>query len=113
MSTAVETVVDLSEVVETSTSVVDMVDISAFLLNEPTRKVNPKIKGSLLLILKRFIILENLQDNSELKEKVFGTVSSLFGFFKDKINRQTLAEVLQVFASQEPSVQEVQTSVKT
>ena len=107
LATTVDTVVVLSEIVQTSTNVVDMVDISAFLLNEPSRKVNPKVKGSLLLILKRFILVENLQDNAELKDKVFRTIASLFGFFKDRINRQVLAEVLQAFASQDASLQEV------
>ncbi|KAL2137020.1 hypothetical protein VTI74DRAFT_10496 [Chaetomium olivicolor] len=107
LGTAVDTVVAIAPLVETSTSVQDMVEIANFLLNQPLRKVNPKIKGSILLILKQFIILEDLQGNTELKSKVYNTIASLFGFFKDKQNRQTLAEVLTVFASREPWAQEV------
>ncbi|KAL2193759.1 armadillo-type protein [Corynascus similis CBS 632.67] len=107
LGTAVDTVVAVSPIVETSASVQDMIEIATFLLNQPLRKVNPKIKGSILLILKRFIVLEDLQSNEELKRKVYSTIASLFGFFKDKQNRQTLAEVLEVFASQESWVQEV------
>jgi U3 small nucleolar RNA-associated protein 20 len=107
LGTAVDTVVALAPIVKTSNSVQDMVEIATFLLNQPLRKVSPKIKGSILLILKQFIVLEDLQGNAELKRKVYSTIASLFGFFKDKENRQTLAEVLEVFASQEPWAQEV------
>ncbi|KAL2016909.1 hypothetical protein VTK56DRAFT_2870 [Thermocarpiscus australiensis] len=107
LGAAVDTVVELAPIVHTSASVQDMVEIAAFLLNQPSRKVNPKIKGSILLILKQFIVMEDLQGNAALKGTVYRTIASLFGFFKDKQNRQTLAEVLAVFASREPWVQEV------
>ncbi|KAK4098841.1 hypothetical protein N658DRAFT_476512 [Parathielavia hyrcaniae] len=107
LGTAVDTVVALAPIVETSNSVQDMVEIATFLLNQPLRRVNPKIKGSILLILKQFIVLEDLQRNFELKSKVYNTIASLFGFFKDKQNRQTLAEVLEVFAMQEPWAREI------
>ncbi|KAK4180815.1 putative U3 small nucleolar RNA-associated protein 20 [Triangularia setosa] len=107
LGSAVDTVVALSPIVKTSTSIQDMVEISTFLLNQPSRKVSPKIKGSILLILKEFVVLEDFQGNAELKTKVYHTVSSLFGYFKDRQNRQTLAEVLAVFASTESWAQEV------
>jgi U3 small nucleolar RNA-associated protein 20 len=107
LGTAVDTVVAISPIVETSASVQDMVEIATFLLNQPLRKVSPKIKGSILLILKQFVVLDDLQSNAELKDKVYSTISSLFGFFKDKQNRQTLAEVLEVFASRESWAREV------
>jgi U3 small nucleolar RNA-associated protein 20 len=107
LATAVDTVVDLSPIVEKSANVQDMVEISTFLLNQPSRKVSPKIKGSILIILKKFIVLDNLQANEKLKKEVYSTVSSLFGYFKDKQNRETLAEVLLVFAAQEPWAKEV------
>ncbi|KAK4167078.1 small subunit processome component 20 [Cladorrhinum sp. PSN259] len=107
LGTAVETVVAISPIVETSSSVQDIVEISTFLLNQPSRKVSPKIKSSILLILKKFISLGDLQGNPELKTKVYNTISSLFGYFKDRENRQMLAEVLDVFASHEPWAQDV------
>ncbi|KAK3990360.1 small subunit processome component 20 [Cladorrhinum sp. PSN332] len=107
LGSAVETVVAISPIVETSSSVQDIVDISTFLLNQPSRKVSPKIKSSILLILKKFISLGGIQGNPELKAKVYSTISSLFGYFKDRENRQMLAEVLCVFASHEPWAQEV------
>jgi len=104
---AVDTVVDLAPIAKTSANVHDMVEIATFLLNQPSRKVSPKIKGSLLVILQQFITLDKLQADEELKKGVYDTVSSLFGYFKDRQNRETLAEVLLVFAAQEPWAQEV------
>ena len=107
LEACVETVVELSPLVEKSQNIRSLVDISAFLLNQPSRRVNPKVKGSLLLILERFIVLDDIQSDAKLKENVFSTISSLFSFFKDRDNRQSLARVLRVFASQEPSIMEV------
>jgi U3 small nucleolar RNA-associated protein 20 len=107
LETAVDTVVELAPLVEQSESIQDLVDISTFLLKQPSRKVNPKVKGSLLLVLKQFIAREEVSSNSTLKSNVFDTIAPLFSFFKDRQNRRSLAEVLQVFASHEPSFQEV------
>lgn len=107
LGNAVDTVVALAPLVETSASVQDMVDIATFLLNQPLRRVNPKVKGSILLILKQFIVLEDARGNAELQRKVYSTIASLFSFFKDKQNRQTLSEVLEVFASRETWAKEV------
>jgi U3 small nucleolar RNA-associated protein 20 len=107
LGSSVDTVVALAPMVETSASVQDIVEIATFLLNQPLRKVNPKIKGSILLILKQFIVLEELQGSAELKHEVYKTIASLFGFFKDRQNRQTLAEVLSEFATREAWAQEV------
>ncbi|RKU46137.1 U3 snoRNP protein [Coniochaeta pulveracea] len=107
LETAIETVVDLAPFVENSKNARDVVDICTFLLQQPSRKVSPKIKGSILLILKNFIALDSIQGSEELKAKVYATIGPLFGYFKDKQNRETLAEVLQVFATYEPWAQEV------
>ena len=107
LSSAVDTVVVFAPMIEVSSHIQDMLEIATWLLNQPLRKVNPKVKGAILLILKRFIELDDLQSNQELQRKVYSTISALFGFFKDKQNRQTLAEVLDVFARREVWAQEV------
>jgi len=107
LETAIETVVDLAPLVKSSKNVRDVVDITTYLLQQPSRRVSPKVKGSILLILKEFIVLEDVQSSKELKDKVYATLGPLFGYFKDTQNRQKLAEVLQVFAANEPWAQEV------
>lgn len=107
LETAIDTVVDLAPLVKSSKNVRDVVDITTYLLQQPSRRVNPKVKGSILLILKEFIVLDDVQNSKELKDKVYATLGPLFGYFKDTKNRQKLAEVLQVFAATEPWVQEI------
>jgi len=107
LESCVETVVEMSPLIDKSGHIRSLVDISTYLLNQPPRRVSPKVKGSILLILERFIALEDLLSDSVLKEKVFATLGPLFSFFKDRENRQSLARVVGVYASQEPSIREV------
>ncbi|CAK7226558.1 U3 snoRNP protein [Sporothrix curviconia] len=104
LEACVDTVVALAPLVQSTTHVRSLVDIATWLLNQPSRRVNPRVKGSLLLLLERFIQLDSENNDGKdedkaLQEKVFTTISSLFSFFKDRENRQTLCRVLSVFAA--------------
>lgn len=107
LEACVDTVVKLSTVVDGSRNARNLVDISAYLLNQPVRRVSPKVKGSLLLILEHYITLDDIHDDPALKRSVYKTLSSLFSFFKDKRNRESLSKVLLAYATREPSVQTV------
>ncbi|KAI8631977.1 hypothetical protein F5Y19DRAFT_463087 [Xylariaceae sp. FL1651] len=96
LSACVETVVELSPMVQQSDHVGTLVDVSVFLLNQPSRNVSPKIKSSILLMLQRFLALEGTLFESSLLDRVYSTVASLYGFFKDRQSRETLSDVLRV-----------------
>ncbi|KAI8958948.1 armadillo-type protein [Daldinia sp. FL1419] len=98
----VECVVELSPVIQKSTHVTDLVDISVSLLNQPSRRVNPKAKGLVLSMLENFIRLAGSDLRPELKDQIYSTIASLFGFFKDRINRQALSNVLAVLHPDDP-----------
>jgi U3 small nucleolar RNA-associated protein 20 len=104
---SVETVSELAPFVTTSTQAKNLVGLSIFLLNQPLRRVNPKTKAGLLLVLKHFVPLYDLQDDPNLREEVYSTVTSLFGFFKDKPSREVLSEVLMVYSKNDPVIGEV------
>lgn len=102
LEACVDTVVALAPLVKATTHVRSLVDIATWLLNQPSRRVNPRVKGSLLLLLERFIQLDSengAEPDKTLQDKVYTTISSLFSFFKDRENRQTLCRVLSVFAA--------------
>ena len=84
-----------------------LVNVSMFLLDQPPRRVNPKTKSGLLKILEHFVPLYNLQDDAELKDKLYRTVTSLFDFFKDKISREVLSRVLMVYSQSDPVIGDV------
>ena len=94
----VETISGLAPFVTESTQAHSLVDIATFLLDQPTRRVNPKTKGGLLLVLLHFVPLHNFQNDPILKDRVYNTVTSLFGFFKDRSSREVLSKVLMVYS---------------
>jgi len=107
LESCVGTVSELAPFVTTSTQAQNLVDVSIFLLDQPSRRVNPKTKGGLLLVLEHFVPLYDLQNDSVLKDKVYNTVTSLFGFFKDKSSREVLSRVLMIYSQKDPVLNEV------
>lgn len=71
--------------------------------------MNPKTKSGLLRVLEHFVPLHDLQNDVDLKDKVYNTITSLFGFFKDKISREVLSRVLMVYSNNDPVIGEVAT----
>lgn len=107
LEACVETISGLAPFVTQSTHAHNLVDIATFLLDQPTRRVNPKTKAGLLLVLEHFVPLYDLQDDSVLKDRVYNTVTSLFGFFKDRRSREVLSRVLMVYSRKDPILGEV------
>ncbi|KAA8909474.1 armadillo-type protein [Sphaerosporella brunnea] len=103
----IETVAVLAPHVAGNSETTQLVDISVFLLDQPTRRVNPKSKSEILKILVNFLPLCHMEKGDLLFERTFKTVSSLFGFFRDRVSRKLLASVLQVFAERDQELQEV------
>lgn len=103
----IETVAALAPHVSGNTETTQMVDISIFLLDQPTRRVNPKAKSEILKILVHFLPLCVMEKGDSLFERTFKSVSSLFGFFRDRASRKLLANVLQVFAERDEELREV------
>ncbi|KAH8676599.1 HEAT repeat protein-like protein [Tricladium varicosporioides] len=103
----VTTISELAPFVSTSSQAHNLVDVSIFLLDQPSRRVNPKTKGGLLLILEHFVPLYDLQNDPDLQDKVYSTITSLFGFFKDKDSREILSRVLMVYAKNDSIIGEI------
>lgn len=107
LEACIDTVVELSPVVDGSRNARSLVDISTQLLNQPARRVSPKIKGSLLLILERYVVVDDIHNDPILKRSVLKTLSGLFSFFWDKQNRESLSKVLLAYATQDSTVKDI------
>ena len=107
LESCVSTVSQLSPFVTTSLQAHNLVDVSVFLLDQPLRRVNPRTKGELLRVLEAFVPLYDLQNDEKLKDRVYNTITSLFGFFTDNPSRQVLSRVLAVFSDKEPVLKDV------
>lgn len=107
LESAIHVFAMLAPLVEGSLETKSLLEISTFLLNQPSNRVKPKSKGDLLLVVERFVPLIDLQTDKELQDHLLGTISSLFGFFRDRVNRQSLLRVLGVLAEQDDSIQKI------
>ncbi|ETS87401.1 hypothetical protein PFICI_01229 [Pestalotiopsis fici W106-1] len=106
LAASVETVVELSPLVQQSGNTTELIDISVYLLNQPPRRVHPKVKGGVLTILENFLQLVDASETSGLRNRIYVTVSSLYNFFKDRPSREALSRVLAVFISKDTEVRD-------
>ncbi|KAL2045038.1 hypothetical protein N7G274_002813 [Stereocaulon virgatum] len=107
LGSAIELVSLLAPLVEGSAEVMNLLEICTFLLDQPSQRVNPKSKGELLQIVQHFIPLVHAPLSANLRDHIFKSVSSLFGYFKDRANRLVLSEVLSVLAQADPELEDV------
>ena len=93
--------------VTSSSQIENLLDVSTFLLDQPSQRVSPKTKGDLLRIIQRFVPLIQLEDTGRLHQHLYQSVSSLFGYFKDRTNRVILSEVLVTLAQDDAGLRQV------
>ncbi|MCJ1384324.1 U3 snoRNP protein [Xylographa soralifera] len=105
LDSAIEMTSMLAPIVEGPSQVSSLLHVSIFLLDQPAHRVSPKSKGSLLEIVQHFIPLLDLRSDQEMQDRLFRTVSTLFGYFKDRGNRVTLSIVLNVLARQDADLE--------
>ena len=107
LESAIHVFAMLAPLVEGSLETKNLLEISTFLLNQPPNRVKPKSKGDLLQIVERFVPFIDLQTDKELQDHLLSTISSLFGFFRDRVNRLASLRVLDVLAKQDVVIQKV------
>ncbi|KAL8797668.1 MAG: hypothetical protein Q9195_000020 [Heterodermia aff. obscurata] len=107
LESAIHVFAMLAPHVEGSLETKNFLKISTFLLNQPSNRVKPKSKGDLLRVVERFVPLADLQTDKESQDHLLNTISSLFGFFRDRVNRESLLRVLNVLAEQDDEIREV------
>lgn len=88
----------IAPIVEGSSQIGSLLHTATFLLNQPSQRVSPRTKGDLLQIVQHFVSLINFAEDKELQQRLYRTISSLFGYFKDRHNRIILTDVLTAFS---------------
>ncbi|KAM0203736.1 hypothetical protein ACHAPQ_001164 [Fusarium lateritium] len=107
LEACVETILIMAPIVQDTGDVQAVIKISIFLLNQPPRRVSPKLKGRILLIVEEYVARSSALDNQSLLDEVYDTLSSLFSYFRDRENRQSLSRGLLAIAGKDSSLQEV------
>ncbi|KAI4259579.1 MAG: hypothetical protein LQ352_000647, partial [Teloschistes flavicans] len=105
LASAIDFVTQLAPIVEGSSETQNLLEIASFLLTQPSSRVNPRMKGDLLQILLHFVPKHDFRGTVDLQDAIFSTLSSLFGFFKDRQNRTVLVEVFSALAEKDKDIQ--------
>ena len=106
LETCVETILALAPVLEDQESTHEVIQMCSFLLKQPPRRVAPKTKGRILLIVERFITVSDAGSDQALVLEVYETLSSLFSYFKDRENRQALSRAVLAISKQDADIAE-------
>ena len=104
---AIQLVCALAPLVMGSSQVDNLLEICTFLLDQPSPRVNPRSKGELLQIVQHFIPLVGSTLSLDLQHRIFCTISSLYGYFKDRANRLILSKVLFVLAERDDELLDI------
>ncbi|RYP70958.1 hypothetical protein DL769_004791 [Monosporascus sp. CRB-8-3] len=107
LGACVEAVIELSPMMQESGHVEDLVDVSIHLLNQPSRRINPKIKGNVLSMLENLLKIGKESISSVLTDHIYSTIATLFSFFKDRSSREALPRILKVLAQDSAASLEV------
>ncbi|WAO83743.1 DRIM domain-containing protein [Fusarium falciforme] len=107
LEACVETILSLAPIVQDPQDIQSVIKISIFLLNQPPRRVSPKLKGRILLIVEQYVTRSNAVEDRSLLDDVYDTVSSLYSYFKDQENRQSLSRALLALAGKDNDLVEV------
>lgn len=104
LEACVETILAFAVVVQDLANIQSVIRISSYLLNQPPRRVSPKTKGRILLIVESFVSMDHAGQDAALLQQVFETLSALFSYFKDRENRQALSRALIALSKQDSEV---------
>ncbi|KAF2001479.1 hypothetical protein P154DRAFT_619483 [Amniculicola lignicola CBS 123094] len=107
LESAVQTVAEIAPLVTGSTECRSMIEIAAFLIRQPSRRVTPHTKLGLLHILHEFIPRCDTKDLEEVFQSLFDAIVPLFAFFRDQVSRVALCNVLQDLADHREDLEEV------
>ena len=107
LPSAISLIANLAPIISGSSESRKLLEIATSLLDQPSQRVNPYTKGKLLRMTQHFVPLGGLRSQENLFLHMFKSVSSLFGYFKDRDNRLALCDTLQTLADVEPELRRV------
>ncbi|PHH70865.1 hypothetical protein CDD82_6878 [Ophiocordyceps australis] len=100
LEACVETILAFAPVMQDLDHAKAVIGMSSLLLKQPPRRVNPRIKGKILVIVEKFVESSDTAQDSGLWDETYETLSGLFSYFKDRQNRETLSRAMRAFSRQ-------------
>jgi U3 small nucleolar RNA-associated protein 20 len=95
LESGVQTVAALAPHVVGSTESRSMIEISTFLLRQPSKRVNPRTKLGLLKVLHEFIQRYDDNNIAELFDSIYDAICPMFAFVQDRAARSLLCDIVQ------------------
>lgn len=93
LESTVRSVINVAPFIEGNTEGRGLIETSIDLLKQPSRNVNPRLKGEILRLLHHFVPTYNFSGDETFYNQCYFAISTLFSFFKDAENRNTLVLV--------------------
>ena len=107
LASCIRLIAALSPLVGDSPQIIALLDISVFLLDQPTHRISPKSKADLLKVLEHFLPLAGDSMDMAAREKIFRSISALFGFFRDRDSRLALVRSFEALAKVDKCLERV------
>ncbi|KAF2703128.1 HEAT repeat protein-like protein [Pleomassaria siparia CBS 279.74] len=107
LESGVQTVAELAPHLVGSAESRSLLDISTFLLQQPSKRVNAYTKLGLLKIIHEFIPRCDSKDMDELFDTIFDITCSLFSSFQDRTTRSVLCEIIQDLSNHHGDLQNI------
>jgi U3 small nucleolar RNA-associated protein 20 len=95
LESGVLAIAELAPHVVGSTESRSMIEISTFLIRQPSKRVSPRTKLGLLKILHEFIQRCDAESLGELFDGIYDAICPMFAFFQDRAARTVLCDVVQ------------------
>ncbi|PFH57091.1 hypothetical protein XA68_15518 [Ophiocordyceps unilateralis] len=107
LEVCIETILAFAPILQDLKNAQAVIRLSSFLLRQPPRRVNPKFKGRILLIVEKYVTMADAANDKALLAEVYDTLSALFSYFKDRENRLSLCRAMTVISQQDADVAEI------
>ena len=96
LSATLELVTRLAKLDDGFQSALDLLEVAASLLQQPSRRVSPRAKGYVLDIVHQVLPRASIKPEDELFRRLFESITSLFGYFNDRDNRIRVSKIMHV-----------------
>lgn len=107
LDASIRALIGLQPFITDKSAAAEVFEISLTLLTQPSRKLSPRIKGEILILLEHLLPLLDLTRSTPLFDQAIKTLSGLFSYFQDARNRDALVHVFTQITQGRPALSHV------
>lgn len=107
LQAGLESLSDLAHYLTDDAQIEHLIRIAVYLLKQPAGRVGPLLKSRVMQFLTEIVPNWNISKGTGTFEDTIGSISSLFGYFKDGPNRSLVAELFRKLAEKDDDLKRV------